>query len=224
MLKVVGLGPGSEEYLTIKAIRELENAEVILTPSRFLNIVYKYAKNAEIFKLDPKKIDEQILELYREYQNCRIVIASSGDPLFSGIGKNVVKLGIPCEIIPGISSIQIACAKVKTSWDNMAFLTLHEEFHRNCYDSFIENVKYLKAKFSILTSPNYNPGKILRNISKHLKDYTYYVCENLTLSNERVIFLEDLSDITNDFHWNSVIVSIPKKLSVVDLLYRPLLC
>ncbi len=228
MLIVVGLGPGSEEFLTLKAVEELKNADVVLTPSRLLNIVHKYARKAEILKLDPKRVNEQILELYREYEHCRIVIASTGDPLFSGIGKNVISLGLPCTIVPGISSIQVACARIRTSWDNMVFLSLHEKYHRNCYEDFIRNAKYFKTKIGILTSPNYDPSLVLKSMSNILHNYRHYVCENLTLNNERVIEIIEIDNQRNldlyDFDWNSIIVSIPRNVSMRELLYKPSLC
>lgn len=220
-ITVVGLGPGGEEYLTFRAVKELENADIILTPSRFLDIVCRYGKRAEILKLDPKRVNDQIRSLYQEHPDLNIVIVSSGDPLFSGIGKNVLVQGIPCKIVPGISSIQVACARVLTSWDNMAFLTLHEEDHRRYYDAFINHVRTLYSKFCILTTPQHDPYTVLRDLSSRLRGYVYYVCENLTLPNERIIRVE--SEVPSDLHWNSVIIGVPVNRDRRELLYRPLL-
>ncbi len=217
---MVGLGPGSEEYLTLRAIRELMNADVVLTPGRFVDIVCKYARHAEILKLDPRRVNDQIREVYREYSDRNVLIVSSGDPLFSGIAKNALVQDIPCRIVPGISSVQVACARILTSWDNMAFLTLHEEHHRRFYDVFVNNVGRLRAKFSMLTTPQHDPVTILKDLSMRLKRYVFYVCENLTLANERIVKIED--NIPDDLHWNSVIIALPNDLDKRELLYRPL--
>ncbi|NPA23817.1 MAG: hypothetical protein GXO23_05950, partial [Crenarchaeota archaeon] len=188
---------------------------------RFLDIVCRYARHAEILKLDPRRVNDQIRELYREHQEENVIIVSSGDPLFSGIAKNVLIQNIPCRVVPGISSIQVACARVLTSWDNMAFLTLHEEHHRRFYNAFVSNVERMRAKFCMLTTPQHDPATVIRDLVGRLRGYVYYVCENLTLPGERVVRIE--RDVPEDLHWNSVIVAVPRERDLQDLLYRPLL-
>ncbi len=226
MLTVVGLGPGSEEYLTLKAIAVLRNADIVLTPSRFLNIVRKYAQGSDIVILNPKSVRMQILELVHEHPDSRIVVVSSGDPLFSGIGKSILDLGLKCEIIPGISSIQLACAKVGTSWDNMIFLSLHEREHIERAVSILRTALARELKIGVLTSPDYPPHYVIslvRTCANMLRSHVQvHVCQNLSLENENIVTLDDLCKTrVAGLDWNSVIIIEPH----VDrhrLLYEPL--
>ncbi len=226
MLTIVGAGPGAEDLLTLRAIRKLQEADIVITPSRLLNIVKKFAHNSEIVLLNPKNVRQQILEIYGTYRNKNIVIVSSGDPLFSGIGKTVIDLGLECEIVPGISSIQAACAKVRTSWDNMIVLTLHEREHIENRLKIIEKAISLNNKIGILTAPDYPPSyvlSLLTTITKKLnKKYRVYICENLTMSNEKIVKLEIPESSTThiELGWNSVIIIEPS-INRHSLLYNP---
>ena len=165
---VIGIGPGSEEYLTLKALNILKRLDVVLTPKRFESIIRKYNKSCEIIYLDVRNVKNQVIELFKTFKNKEVGILSSGDPLFSGIGKLISYLGYDCEIIPGISSIQIACARVKTSWDNMIFITTHEKEHIKYLDRVVEFCVNNRLKFAILTSPKYLPSKIIDFIRRKI--------------------------------------------------------
>ncbi|GEM_PF-2831443 len=227
MLTVVGLGPGSEDYLTLKAITVLKRADIVLTPSRYLNVVRKYAGNSDIVLLDPRNVRGQVLELAREYPDSNVVVVSSGDPLFSGIGKTVLDLGIECEIVPGISSIQLACAKVRTSWDNMIFLSLHEREHISHLNNVLVKALKRNIKIGILTSPDYPPHYVISLAKTYANMYRSsvraFVCSNLSLENEQVLALDNIDsvDIVRA-DWNSVLILEPC-IDKHRLLYEPTL-
>lgn len=120
---LVGAGPGDPELLTVKALRALQSAQVV---------VYDRLVSAEIMALIPtgvakiyagksckhkampqEEINQLLVTLSKKYH--RVVRLKGGDPfLFGRGGEEMLALraaNIPYEIIPGISSAQ-GCASI----------------------------------------------------------------------------------------------------------------
>ena len=84
MVKILGLGPGHEDYIIPKVIKELEKSDYIvgferaISSLKFLNSI-----NDERFKR--VKGLKEIIEFLKENKEKRISIVASGDPTFYGI-------------------------------------------------------------------------------------------------------------------------------------------
>ncbi len=118
---IVGAGPGDPELLTIKALRLLAEADVIvydrLAPQEALlrarpdaTLVYAGKGYGEAGK------QEWINELLFE-EACKgklVVRLKGGDPLIYGRGEEeclyLIERGVYCEIVPGVTSIAAAAA------------------------------------------------------------------------------------------------------------------
>ncbi|MEJ1730690.1 SAM-dependent methyltransferase, partial [Escherichia coli] len=72
-----------------------------------------------------------------------VAILSTGDPGFSGVLKPILKLrdDLDLEVIPGISSLQLAAAKLQVPWDEANLLTLHGKGNSDVILDFLENGK-----------------------------------------------------------------------------------
>lgn len=113
---LVGAGPGNIEYLTVKAYRILEIAEVLiydaLVDGELLNIVPDNCLKLNVGKRggEPSTSQTEINGLLVEYclQGKRVIRLKSGDPLI--FGRCILEIealkqaGCNFEIIPGISS------------------------------------------------------------------------------------------------------------------------
>ncbi|WDT73534.1 MAG: precorrin-6y C5,15-methyltransferase (decarboxylating) subunit CbiE (plasmid) [Candidatus Manganitrophus sp.] len=57
----------------------------------------------------------------------RVVVLASGDPLFYGIGAFLIKrIGKErVEVVPAVSAMQLAFARVKEPWQEAALVSLH---------------------------------------------------------------------------------------------------
>lgn len=120
MLRVVGLGPGDPELLTIKAIRLLSKADVIYVPrssrseaSLAKNIVLKYARGRVVelpFDMGGVR-EEQLREIAKIISSGEnAVYAVLGDPsLYSTFGKIRKYVDRPVEYVPGVSAL-ISCS------------------------------------------------------------------------------------------------------------------
>tara|TARA_R110000868_G_scaffold127254_1_gene334748 strand:- start:12 stop:863 length:852 start_codon:yes stop_codon:yes gene_type:complete len=114
-LTVVGAGPGDIELITLKAIKALENADVVLYDALVNEELLDYAKNAELIFVGKRKgcyayQQEQINELIisRAKSHGHVVRLKGGDPFVFGRGSEEMEyaasFGLEVAMVPGISS------------------------------------------------------------------------------------------------------------------------
>ena len=123
----VGAGPGDPELLTVKAIRLLANAEIVLhddlVPTAILALANRRALTVSVGKrCGTKRItQEEINQLMvqKALQGVSIVRLKSGDPLVFGRAAEEMDAlsaaGIPFEIVPGITAAFAAAASLQCS-------------------------------------------------------------------------------------------------------------
>ena len=121
-VSIVGAGPGDPELITLKALRRIREADVILYDRLANKELLKYAKEGAVLVYCGKAPgrhavpQEQIHELLAAYarKGLRVVRLKGGDPLVFGRGgeeaQAMVALAIPCEIVPGLTSALGAAA------------------------------------------------------------------------------------------------------------------
>lgn len=114
-LAVVGAGPGDAELITLKAIKVLRSADVVLYDALVNIELLDYASNAEKIFVGKRKgcyayEQEQINELIvsRAKTHGHVVRLKGGDPFVFGRGAEemeyAAQYGIEVAIVPGISS------------------------------------------------------------------------------------------------------------------------
>jgi len=124
---LVGAGPGDPELLTLKAVRFIESADVILhddlVPEAILGLAAPAAEIVNVGKRCGTKTitQEEINALMIEHARAgrRVVRLKSGDPLLFGRAAEEMdalnEAGIPYEIVPGISAAFAAAAALGRS-------------------------------------------------------------------------------------------------------------
>jgi len=115
-LTVVGAGPGDEELITLKAIKAIESADVILYDALINESLLKYAsENVELIFVGKRKgcyafQQEQINELIvnKAKEKGHVVRLKGGDPFIFGRGAEEIDyvrpFGLETYVVPGISS------------------------------------------------------------------------------------------------------------------------
>ncbi|WP_297703232.1 uroporphyrinogen-III C-methyltransferase [uncultured Eudoraea sp.] len=114
-LTVVGAGPGDLELITIKAIKALQNANVVLYDALVDKALLEYASKAEHIFVGKRKgcyafQQDQINELIVQRAQSRghVVRLKGGDPFVFGRGSEelayAAEYGLEVAMVPGISS------------------------------------------------------------------------------------------------------------------------
>ena len=113
---LVGAGPGDPELITLKAVKALKNAAVILYDALANQQLLEYASNGALkvfvgkrygcHALSQVEINHTIIEYARSHGN--VVRLKGGDPFVFGRAMEEIdaarSAGIPVSVIPGISS------------------------------------------------------------------------------------------------------------------------
>ena len=114
-LILIGAGPGDPDLITLKAIKILKQAKVVLYDALINEDILVYAKQAEKIFVGKRKgcyaySQEQINELIvqRAYSTGEVVRLKGGDPYVFGRGAEEAEYaaskGVSIEYVPGITS------------------------------------------------------------------------------------------------------------------------
>ncbi len=124
-LAVVGVGPGAEEYLLPAAWREIRRAEAVAGGLRLLEAFAPPAARRIPIGGDVGAAFAQVREALEA--GLRTVVLASGDPGFFGVLASVRRElpDVEIEVVPGISSAQLALARLGVSWEGVAFASAH---------------------------------------------------------------------------------------------------
>ncbi len=125
---LVGAGPGDPELLTVKALRLIQSADLILhddlVPQAILDLaqpaaeIINVGKRCGVKSITQEQINALMVERVHEQTNPNrtIVRLKSGDPLiFSRAAEEIAALNeanIPFEIVPGVTSAFAAAAAI----------------------------------------------------------------------------------------------------------------
>lgn len=132
----VGVGPGDPELLTVKAVRVLREADVVIVPDASsgdkvaLNIARDYLRDKEIqFVKTPMVRDQALMDAAHEQaadticalldQGKQVAFLTLGDPAiystYMYIHEKVLRRGYSVEVVPGIPSFCAAAARLNRS-------------------------------------------------------------------------------------------------------------
>ena len=109
-LYVVGIGPGEYEQMTIKAIKTLENSDVIVGYTVYVDLIETYFKGKKFLTTPMKKeVDRCILAFEEAQKGKKVSLVCSGDAGVYGMGEIVLRLSskykdVEVEIVSGITA------------------------------------------------------------------------------------------------------------------------
>jgi precorrin-6y C5,15-methyltransferase (decarboxylating) CbiE subunit len=125
---VVGIGPGSREYLLPAAAEAIEKADILVGARRHLEeFAPPEGPEGQKTILIEESFTSCLDEIDRRRRSATVAVLVSGDPcLFSYLGLLVKR--IPREqlrIIPGISSVQLLAARAGVLLNNAVMGSVH---------------------------------------------------------------------------------------------------
>ena len=121
---VAGIGPGDEDYITPAALKKIRAAKFLVGGRRALE---QFAAAEQITCPVTRDLDAPINFIRDKLPLGSVVVMVSGDPgyysLLDLLRKNFPPASI--EVIPSISAIQLAFAKIALPWHDATLLSFH---------------------------------------------------------------------------------------------------
>ena len=144
-ITIVGVGPGDPRMLTLRGQVVLENADLVAGFKSVLDVVRPRLSHAEVCPMtyrDQEEVLEYVAGQARGGRTC--VVCCWGDFNVSAreLLARVRRHADHVDMVPGISSVQIACAKASISMEEALFITLHQR--SSPADDMEELVHYLR--------------------------------------------------------------------------------
>ena len=207
---VIGIGPGSSEYLTKKAIDTVKMSDYTVGSTRAVDL-FDDVQNTIPFNV--KELVDTLKKGVQLAVDGNVVsILSTGDPGFSGVLNTVLRISkekdFPkenIEVIPGISSLQLAAARCHIQWDNANVMTFHG---RENIEDILPVINNGKTTIAL-------PSRKVKDMAQFLldngveADRKVVVCERLSYPDEKIVEAT-LSVIANsEFTYMCIIVIYP---------------
>ncbi len=183
LIRVIGVGPGDLGYITPAALELIKNADILVGGERVLQPFKEICKAKEFYVIR-NNLSEMVEFIKTRCQDSGVAVLASGDPGFFGILEYLKRHFQPEELVvlPGLSSVQLACARLCTTWHDAAFYSVHGRGMEGLAELVRAN-----AKVIVLTDPRKTPAVIAAELAAAgLAKKKFFVCENLSYSDEQI--------------------------------------
>ncbi len=192
----VGVGPGSPEYIT-EIVREIiRNCDVVIGYKYTLKTIEDLIVGKEIYEVTMNDQEDSYQKILPELEDKTLVIPFTGDVNFSEseVVDRLIEIFGEVEIIPGISSIQVAASRAKVPLDKSKVITMHVT--TPIEDKKLELQKALIDGFSVVLVPrpwpkqpekHFMPSEIAIYLRMHnfeTRKMKVHVFEAITTENE----------------------------------------
>jgi len=214
----VGVGPGSPKYVTEIVKEIIQNCDIVIGYKYTLKTIEHLIKGKEIYEITMKDQEESYQKILPKLGDRKLVIPFTGDVNFSEseVVDRLIEIFGEVEIIPGISSIQVAASRAQIPLDKSKVITMHVT--TPIEDKKLELQKALIDGFSVVLVPRpwpKQPNKhfmaseiavYLREHGFHTSKMKVHVFEAITTENE-TSFVGTVKDLEEkEFSDLSVIV------------------
>lgn len=215
MIHLVGIGVDGAESLTDRARKIVSRAGMLVGGRRHLGEFPDFTGERVEIKGGLDKTAASIEKYLKGGRARRVVVLATGDPLFFGVGAFMIKrFGKKAiEVVPNVSTVQEAFARVKESWAGAKVVSAHgrgADLSKLCAEARAH------GKLAVFTDGNNTPARVARElIDAGLGGFTAHVCESLGTREERVVSgsLEKIAALKK-FHSLNVMILIRDAKSV----------
>jgi len=192
---VIGIGPDGLAGLSARSRELLLAAEVVFGSETTLRLLPELSAERSPIGAN---LPDTVEKLRAILGTKRIALVATGDPLFYGTARYLCdKVGSEhFEVMPHVSSMQLAFARIKESWED-AFLT---DLAVRSLDDVLDKIRIAET-VGLFTSEQHQPGRVCAELLGRGIDYfTAFVCENLGGKDERITRgeLADIRDMKFD--------------------------
>lgn len=185
LIYVVGIGPGSPEYVLPIALKVMRSVPAMAGSSRALQTFS--GCDQETFPIGGK-IEAVLDWLEQKAQVNDVAVLVSGDPGYYSLLAALRRrfLAESLQIIPGISSVQLAFARIAEVWQDAELISLHgREVNENFWP-------YRQGRKVAFLTDRYNcPSAIAARLLKASwpEESKVWLCERLSYEDEKIAAL-----------------------------------
>ena len=212
---LVGIGMGNSETLTEQGLLAIERSDLLIGAERMVESFPNF-KGDIYYAIESTKVVDYISD-NSSYESIAVIL--SGDVGFFSGAKKLNQLieekqiaesvmgNYIVEFIPGISSLQYFCAKLKVSWEDVKVVSLHGR------EGNVMGAVWNHEKTFFLTGGEYSAARICQILVENdLGAARVHVGERLSYPEERVITSTAEIFAKEDFHPLTVMLIENKKL------------
>jgi cobalt-precorrin-7 (C5)-methyltransferase len=179
---IVGCGPGSPEYIPPIVSKSVKEAEVLVGARRLLDLFPDHGAKT-VIEMETRV--ETVLDEMNKARGRLMVVLVSGDPGLSSLAQPIInRFGREsCRVIPGISSIQTAFARLGLDWGQARIIDAHGS------DPELELSDVLRSGVKTIAVLGGRKGSLdwLAKAGQDLiGEWVIYICEDLTLPEETI--------------------------------------
>lgn len=199
---MAGIGPGAKEYVVPAAMNAINNAKVLVGGSRALKDFAHDGQETFAIKADIKAVMDFIREHLMEND---VVVLVSGDPgyysLLVALRRNFSLDRL--SVIPGLSSMQVAFAKIALPWQNASLLSFHGRVPAD------EDLIYQEGRIiGMLTDTKFTSSKIAQYLIERNwpKTAIAHICSRLSYPDEKIVSISLAKAQTQDNAANCIMI------------------
>ncbi len=192
----MGVGPGSPKYVTEIVKEIIQNCDVVIGYKYTLKTIEALIDGKEIYEITMNDQEDSYQKILPELGDRTLVIPFTGDVNFSEseVVDRLIEIFGEVEIVPGISSIQVAASRAKVPLDKSKVITMHVT--TPIEDKKLELQKALIDGFSVVLVPrpwpkqpdkHFMPSEIAIYLREHnfaTEKMKVHVFEAITTENE----------------------------------------
>jgi len=175
MIQVVGIGPGNQTLLTLRARQAIEEAELVFGSQRQLD-----SAGVNHQKSEPYEDIQSLIARLETYKGRKVVVLASGDPLVYGIGSMLRRNFPEVEIISGISSLHYMFSKIDQDMNDVYFTSAHGR--EPDFDLW-----FRMPKLAAVTDSHFTPAVIAKTYSDAGMSVKIYVGNALGYPEEQIV-------------------------------------
>ncbi|NMM13989.1 MAG: precorrin-6y C5,15-methyltransferase (decarboxylating) subunit CbiE [Rhodoferax sp.] len=198
--RIVGVLDDGVNSLGQSALAHLQQAQLVIGGARTLQL-FAAQISPDAQQRDLTGALSQVPEWIRAAQAAgqRVVVLATGDPLCHGIAAYLAsRLCIEAiEVLPNVSTLQLACARLGLPWQDMKFSSVHSKDAGDWVAgsdpghglyALLRDIRQ-HDRLAVLTSPLNTPDRIARMLVTEglADDFEMAVAERLCQPEERVV-------------------------------------
>jgi cobalt-precorrin-7 (C5)-methyltransferase len=168
-MKVVGVGCGPG-MLTEEAIRAITGATLVMGSKRAIELASRFI---------PEGCEVQVISDFSSLSvPDHAVVLSTGDPMLAGLGF------LGGEIIPGISSLQLAASRLAVPLEDVVVVRAHGNDHGPAFTGIVKALEQGNIVF-IIADPKFSIPVLCETIGEDT-GVSVALCEDLGYPEERI--------------------------------------